>query len=119
MNTLKHRSKKIVVGIVGGLVTLVGLLLIPYPGPGWLIVFGGLGILSTEFEFASKVLGYAKGKYDAWSDWVKHQNIFARIAILAFTGAVVLVTVWLVNGFGIINSLLSLGQDWLVSPLFR
>ena len=116
---MKRSSKKILIAIVGGLVVLVGLVLVPYPGPGWLIVFGGLAILSTEFEFASKVLAYARGKYDAWSDWVKKQNVFVQLLILAFTGIVILVTIWLFNGFGIVNNFLSLHQDWLISPLFR
>jgi len=119
MSTLKRQSKKVLIAIVGGLVVLVGLVLVPYPGPGWLIVFAGLAILATEFEFASKVLEYAKGKYDAWSAWVKRQNLFVQILILAFTGIVVILTIWLVNGFGIVNALLGLNQEWLVSPLFR
>jgi uncharacterized protein (TIGR02611 family) len=119
MNQLKRQSKKVFTAIVGGLVVLIGLVLVPYPGPGWLIVFGGLAILATEFEFASKVLHYAKGKYDAWTGWIKRQNIFIQICALALTGAVVVVTVWLLNGFGIINSLLSLNQEWLISPLFK
>lgn len=119
MDTLRRRSKKTVIGIVGGLVTLVGLVLVPYPGPGWLIVFGGLAILATEFQFASKVLDFAKGKYDQWTDWLKRQNIFIRILVLGLTGLVVLVTLWLFNAFGIINTVLNLQLDWLVSPLFR
>jgi uncharacterized protein (TIGR02611 family) len=119
VNTLRRRSKKVLVAIVGGIVVLVGLVLVPYPGPGWLIVFGGLAILATEFEFASKVLEYAKGKYDAWVAWIKRQNIFVRIVVLAATGVVVVLTIWIINGFGIINSILSLNQDWLISPLFR
>ncbi len=98
---------------------LVGLVLVPYPGPGWLIVFAGLAILSTEFVFAQKALEYAKGKYDAWVDWLKAQPLIIRLLVLALTGIVIFVTVWLLNGFGIINSLLSLQQDWVVSPLFR
>ena len=116
---MKQHSKKVLVAIVGGTVVLVGLVLIPYPGPGWLVVFGGLAILATEFEFASKVLEVAKGKYTAWVEWLKRQNIFFRITVLGFTGAVVLLTIWLVNGFGIANYLLHLNQEWLISPLFR
>ena len=119
LNGLRRHSKRVVTGIVGGLVVLVGLVLIPYPGPGWLIVFAGLAILATEFEFAAKVLEYAKEKYDAWAAWVKRQNTFVQIVILAMTGLVVVVTIWLVNGFGIINGILSLNQEWLVSPFFR
>lgn len=119
MDALRRRGKKTLIGIVGGLVTLIGLILVPYPGPGWLIVFGGLAILATEFQFASKVLDFAKGKYDQWTGWLKQQNIFVRILVLGLTGLVVLVTLWLFNAFGIINNVLNLQLDWLVSPLFR
>ena len=116
---LRRHTKRVIIGILGGLVTLLGLVLVPYPGPGWLIVFAGLGILATEFDFAARILRYARRKYDAWARWVKKQNLFVRILILSTTGLVVAVTVWLVNGFGILNSLLSLNQEWLVSPFFR
>lgn len=119
MNTLKRRSKKILIGIAGGLVVLLGLVLVPYPGPGWLIVFAGLAILATEFEFASKVLKYARGKYDQWSDWLKKQPLFIRIVVLSLTGLVVLATIYMLNFFGIVNSRLNLDIDWLISPLFR
>lgn len=45
---------KIAVGVFGGLVALIGLLLVPLPGPGWLIVFLGLAILGTEFRWARR-----------------------------------------------------------------
>ncbi len=116
---IRRQSRRALVAIVGGLVVLVGLVLIPYPGPGWLIVFAGLAILATEFEFASRLLAYARGKYDAWVNWIKKQNPAIQILVLAFTGLVIVVTIWLINGFGIINSVFSLNQDWLISPLFR
>lgn len=98
---------------------LIGLILIPYPGPGWLVVFGGLAILSTEFVFASKVLEYAKGKYDAWTEWLKKQNIFIKSVVLGFTGAVVLLTLWLLNAPGFIVQFFDLPFEWLISPFFR
>lgn len=119
MEKLRGRSKKVLVGIVGGLVVLIGLVLVPYPGPGWLIVFGGLAILASEFEFAAKVLEFAKGKYDAWAAWLKRQNIFVKIIVLGFTGAVVLLTLWLLNAFGLIVQLFDLPYTQLISPLFR
>lgn len=121
MNQLKARSKKVLIGIVGGLVVLAGLILIPYPGPGWLIVFSGLAILSTEFEFASRVLTYARGKYEAWVMWLKRQNLFIKIAVLSGTGLIVLLTLWLLNIFGGIVKFLNLSQPYtyLISPLFN
>lgn len=119
MDKLRRRSKKVLIGIVGGLVTLIGLVMVPYPGPGWLVVFGGLAILATEFKFAAKVLEFAKGKYDQWAEWLKRQNIYVQCLVLAVTGLVVLLTLWLLNAFGIINNLFSLNFDWVTSPLFR
>ncbi len=119
MDKIKRHSKKVAIGIIGAIVLLIGIVLIPYPGPGWLIVFAGLAILATEFEFAQGALDKARGIYDAWTDWVKTQPYWVQLLTLMFTGLAVVMTVWLVNGFGLINIFLNLGQDWLVSPFFR
>lgn len=41
--------RKIIVGTVGGLIVVVGIILVPLPGPGLIIMLGGLMLLSTEF----------------------------------------------------------------------
>ncbi len=114
---MKKRAKKIGVAIVGWPVLIVGLIMIPYPGPGWVTVFLGLGILSTEFDWAKRLLQYAKGKYDAWEAWVKQQNKSVKVALWLFTALIVVVTLWLLNGYGIMNDVLGLGWDWVRSPL--
>lgn len=119
MKDLKANTKKVLIGIVGSLVTLIGLILVPYPGPGWLIVFAGLAILSTEFAFAARLLAYARGVYDKWVAWLKRQHWSIKILVLAFTGIIVLLTLWLLNAFGIMVKLFDLPYDQLVSPLFR
>ncbi|MBI3889194.1 TIGR02611 family protein [Candidatus Saccharibacteria bacterium] len=116
---MKQKTKKIGVGIVGGIVLLAGIVMIPYPGPGWLVVFAGLGILSTEFEWAKRTLHYAKGKYDAWQLWLKSQSPVLRAVFWILTALVVVVTIWLLNGYGILNQLLGLGWDWVQSPFIR
>lgn len=47
---------RILVGVIGGLVTVIGAIALVAPGPGWLIIFAGLGILATEFAWADKAL---------------------------------------------------------------
>ncbi len=37
-------------------VVLTGLALVPLPGPGWAIVFIGLGMLALEFEWAENLM---------------------------------------------------------------
>jgi len=107
------------IAFIGGFVVLVGLVLIPYPGPGWLIVFGGLAILATEFAWARLLLNKLHADYDNWIAWLKRQNMFVKTIVLALTGAIVLVTIWLLNGYGLMNNWLQLHKDWLISPLFR
>ena len=119
MENFRRHTKKVLVGIVGGVVTLVGLILIPYPGPGWLIVFGGLALLATEFEFAARWLAFLKEKYEAWVTWLKRQTLFIRTIVLALTGIVVLVTLWVCNAFGVIVDITNVPFEWAKSPLVR
>jgi uncharacterized protein (TIGR02611 family) len=51
----RGRLYRIAVAIVGVLVILVGLALVPLPGPGWLIVAVGLGILALESDRAERL----------------------------------------------------------------
>jgi uncharacterized protein (TIGR02611 family) len=46
---------KVGVALAGILVVAVGLVLVPLPGPGWLIVFVGVAVLGTEFPAAHRV----------------------------------------------------------------
>jgi uncharacterized protein (TIGR02611 family) len=98
---------------------LIGIVLIPYPGPGWLIVFSGLAILATEFASAKRLLETLRRKYEAWMIVFKQQRGFVRAGALLSTSAVVLGTIWLVNGFGITGSILHIPIDWLTSPFMR
>lgn len=117
MDALKQKTKRVAIAFVGGLVLIVGIIAIPYPGPGWLIVFAGLAILATEFAWAQHVLDHARAKYDAWGEWLKRQHIAVRLAVLAGTGLVVLITMWVLDVFGLADRLLQLQQPWMHSPL--
>lgn len=107
------------IAISGGLVVLAGLIMVPYPGPGWPVVFIGLAILSQEFTWARHLLKWAKKKYDSFYAWVAEQNWPVRTAMLLFTISVVILTLWLVNAYGIMAGWVGLDWEWIRSPLFR
>lgn len=90
------RVYRIVVFLAGLVVVLVGLALIPFPGPGWLIVIGGLAIWATEFERAQRVLEFVKSKVRAWEQWVKRQNPVVKVVLglvgIAFIAAILWLT---------------------------
>lgn len=47
---------RIGVAILGGTITVLGAIFLITPGPGWLIIFAGLGILASEFAWADRAL---------------------------------------------------------------
>lgn len=51
---------RIAVGVVGGTITFLGVVFLITPGPGWLVIFVGLGILASEFAWAERALMKAK-----------------------------------------------------------
>ncbi|PZS15319.1 MAG: TIGR02611 family protein [Pseudonocardiales bacterium] len=108
---------RILVGVVGTVVLAAGILAIPYPGPGWLILFAGLALLGTEFTWARRVLHWTRARYDAWTGWVRRQPAVVRLGVIVLTGAVVLVTLWLVNALGFVAGWVGLRWDWVRSPL--
>jgi uncharacterized protein (TIGR02611 family) len=51
---------RIIIGVVGGSVTVAGAIALVGPGPGILIVLAGLGILATEFAWAARVMVHTR-----------------------------------------------------------
>lgn len=47
---------RIGVAVLGGTITVLGAIFLITPGPGWLIIFAGLGILASEFAWADRAL---------------------------------------------------------------
>ncbi|HTM84146.1 MAG TPA: TIGR02611 family protein [Mycobacterium sp.] len=105
------------VGIIGTLVLSVGIVAIPYPGPGWAIVFLGLAILATEFRFARHVLHYLRIRYDRVMAWFGRQHIAIKGLSAAFTTLVVLATLWVFGALDWTAELVGLDQSWWNSPI--
>lgn len=61
MNSPNHRvARRIVVVVIGGTVTLIGIALIVLPGPAFIVIPIGLSILATEFLWARRWLDKAR-----------------------------------------------------------
>ena len=54
------QARRVIVAVVGGTVLLIGLALIVLPGPAFLVIPLGLGILATEFVWARRLLRRVK-----------------------------------------------------------
>lgn len=56
-----YRSvKKVVIGVVGATVLLVGIALLVLPGPAFVVIPAGLAILAIEFAWAKRWLAVAR-----------------------------------------------------------
>lgn len=108
---------RIVVGVVGVLVLIVGIIAIPYPGPGWAIVFLGLAILATEFRAAQVALHWLRIRYDRVMVWFNRQHIAVKALGALFTAAVVLLSLWLLGALAWFGGLVGFEPAWLDSPL--
>jgi uncharacterized protein (TIGR02611 family) len=108
---------RIAVATIGLVVLAVGVLAIPYPGPGWAIVFVGLAILATEFDWARRLLAYTRRRYDKVMAWFRRQGRWVQAMGAAFTGAIVVATLWLLGALGWSAGLVGLDQEWLKSPI--
>jgi tellurite resistance protein TerC len=64
-------ARKVVVGVVGVSVLLIGALMIILPGPAVVVIPAGLAILATEFGWARLLIAKAKKKSKLHS--IKHK----------------------------------------------
>ena len=117
-NPRLNLTYRIGVGVLGAVVLLVGLITIPYPGPGWLTVFLGLAILASEFAWAHRLLTFARGRYDAWLEWMKKQARWVQALFGLATCAVVVATLWLFGLWSMVGGWFGIDAAWLASPIF-
>ena len=100
-------SLKIAIGVLGTLVVAVGVVLIPFPGPGWAVVILGLAIWSLEFAWAQNLLDFTRRHVRNWSHWIARQSVPVRALIgvvgLIFVAAIVWVSVRLSFGVDLIQ----------------
>lgn len=83
------------VGCVGGTVIVIGLILVPLPGPGWLIVFVGLAIIASEFQWAQNLLLWGRAVLHRWTEWLRASHWSVSLAVATLTGAFVAGVMWL------------------------
>lgn len=70
--------------IFGTLVTLAGIGMLIFPGPGIVVIIAGLGILASEVSWAERLLAYAKKRANvegitAQHPWIKPVSIVLMV----------------------------------------
>ncbi|GGM06201.1 TIGR02611 family protein [Micromonospora yangpuensis] len=86
---------KITIAIVGALVVTLGIVMIPLPGPGWLVVIAGLGIWAVEFHWAKRLLGFTRRHVQGWTRWATTRPLPLRLALGSIGLLFVATVAWL------------------------
>ncbi|MFI9615554.1 TIGR02611 family protein [Streptomyces sp. NPDC052023] len=90
---LLHVSWQVGVFLVGLAVVVTGIILLPLPGPGWVIIFGGMAIWATEFVWAQLVLRWTKRKVTEAAQRALDPKVRRRNIILTSIGCVVVAAI--------------------------
>lgn len=67
--------RRIIITVVGGTVLILGAAMVFLPGPGMLVMLGGLALLGTEYVWARRLM--RRSKLLAHKAWSKTQKIFS------------------------------------------
>ena len=93
-----HLAYRTLIGVVGGLIIVIGIILLPLPGPGWLVIFAGMALWATEFAWAQRILRWTKRKvteaaHRALDPRVRRRNLALTAVGVAICAALVSVYV--------------------------
>ncbi|RBM24376.1 TIGR02611 family protein [Streptomyces sp. PT12] len=99
-----HLGWQVCVFLVGLVVVVIGVIMLPFPGPGWLVIFAGMAIWGTEFVWAQLVLRWTKRKVAqaaqrALDPAVRRRNIALTVVGGVICAVLLSVYVW---QFGIV-----------------
>lgn len=85
-----HVSWQVGVFVVGLAVVVAGVIMLPLPGPGWLVIFAGMAIWATEFVWAQLVLRWTKRKVTEAAQKALDPKVRRRNIILTAIGVVII-----------------------------
>ncbi|MFC9957896.1 TIGR02611 family protein [Streptomyces nigra] len=87
---LLHLSWQVGVFIIGLAVVGAGIVMLPLPGPGWVVIFGGMAIWATEFVWAQLVLRWTKRKVTEAAQKALDPRVRRRNIVLTSVGLVII-----------------------------
>ncbi|MFF4245313.1 TIGR02611 family protein [Streptomyces sp. NPDC001822] len=85
-----HVSWQVGIFVVGLAVVGAGIVMLPLPGPGWLVIFGGMAIWATEFVWAQLVLRWTRRKVTEAAQRALDPKVRRRNIILTAVGLVII-----------------------------
>lgn len=116
-NPVLDMTYRITAGVLGTAIVVIGIIALPAPGPGWAIIFLGLGVLAAEFHWAKRLLHWVRVRYDAWVAWMGRQTRVVQVMVMTAILGVVALCAWAVGVFETVGGWVGIEWAWLKSPL--
>ncbi|MEU9556786.1 TIGR02611 family protein [Streptomyces fumanus] len=88
-----HLSWQVGVFVVGLAVVVAGIIMLPLPGPGWVVIFAGMAIWATEFVWAQLVLRWTKRKVTEAAQRALDPRVRRRNIALTSVGLVIIAAI--------------------------
>lgn len=105
---------RMLIGVLGLAIIVLGIIALPLPGPGWAIIFTGLGLWATEFAWAKRLLRWTKQKVLAWARWLQRQSWWMQGLVSLGIVLLVVVIIWLML---VISGIPTFLPDWIADLL--
>ncbi|WP_395296925.1 TIGR02611 family protein [Kitasatospora hibisci] len=99
-----HLSWQVAVFLVGLAVVGAGVIMLPLPGPGWVVIFLGMGIWATEFVWAQLALRWTRRKVAEAAQKALDPKVRRRNITLTVIGLVVIAGIgaWYLARYGLV-----------------
>ncbi|MCP2308837.1 TIGR02611 family protein [Kitasatospora paracochleata] len=98
-----HLSWQVLIFLLGLAVVGLGVVLLPLPGPGWVVIFLGMGIWATEFVWAQLVLRWTRRKVTEAAERALDPKVRRRNLVLTGIGLAVIAGLgaWYLGRYGL------------------
>jgi uncharacterized protein (TIGR02611 family) len=95
----RHHLIRVAAAIGGFLIVVVGIIMIPLPGPGLLVVAAGLAVLALEFAWAEHLLERTVDRISDAGEKVRtasrlEQTLLVLLGAVVAAGALTVVYLW-------------------------
>jgi uncharacterized protein (TIGR02611 family) len=72
MDAVRANVRRIAAIAGGGILLVTGVALLVLPGPGLALIIAGLALLSTQFQWARRLLDWTRGRVRAATSRFRH-----------------------------------------------